>query len=205
MRRVALGALGGLLVLTVLVAVPLSASAQFYRWVDERGTHHYTEGLDNVPERHRPGAVLLDYRNTAAPASSLAGAPPVAETVINFTPGRHIIVDARVNGTASAKLILDTGAGKTLLSPRVLAAAGVSLTRGTIPVRARGIASGTDVDVQLVMVDSLSVGEARVGRMVVSAYEMNMRDVDGLLGQDFLSRFRVTIDSSRGVVVLGPR
>jgi hypothetical protein len=204
MRRTALGALAGLLVLTVLV-LPRSASAQFYRWVDERGNNHYTEGLDNIPERHRPGAVLLDYRNTAAPASRPAGAAPAAETVINFTPGRHIIVDARVNGTTSAKLILDTGAGKTLLSPRVLAAAGVSLTRGTLPVRARGIASGTDVDVQLVLVDSIAVGEARVGRMVVSAYEMNMADVDGLLGQDFLSRFRVTIDSSRGVVVLGPR
>jgi predicted aspartyl protease len=205
MRRAALGALAGLLVLTVLAAIPRSGSAQFYRWVDERGNNHYTEGLDNVPEPHRADAILLDYRNTAPPPPGPPGARPAAETVINFTPGRHIIVDARVNGTTSAKLILDTGAGKTLLSPRVLAAAGVSLTRGTVPVRARGVASGTDVDVQLVVVDSLAVGEARVGRMVVSSYEMNMPDVDGLLGQDFLSRFRVTIDSSRGVVTLGPR
>ncbi len=195
----------GLVLFTVLVTTPAPTLAQFYRWTDDRGHSHYTEGVDNIPERYRGTAVPLGYRNAPAPTPGAGPATPIGETVIRFTPGRHILVDARVNGSTTARLILDTGAANTLLSPRVLAAAGVSLTRGTVPTRARGMAAGTDVDIQMVVVDSLTVGEARVGRMVVSAYEMHMSDVDGLLGQDFLGRFRVTIDSSRGEVVIGPR
>jgi hypothetical protein len=38
--------------------------------------------------------------------------------------------------------------------------------------------------------------------MVVASYDMDMRDVEGLLGQDFLGNFNVTIDSNEGVVRL---
>jgi hypothetical protein len=205
MRRAAHCGRAGLVLLTLLLTTPAPTLAQFYRWTDDRGHSHYTEALDNIPERYRGTAVPLGYRNAPAPTPGAEPAAPIGETVIRFTPGRHIVVDARVNGSTTARLILDTGAAHTLLSPRVLAAAGVSLTRGTVPTRARGLAAGTDVDIHMVVVDSLTVGEARVGRMVVSAYEMHMSDVDGLLGQDFLGRFRVTIDSSRGEVVIGPR
>jgi len=36
----------------------------------------------------------------------------------------------------------------------------------------------------------------------VAAYEMPQSTGDGLLGRDFLDRFTVSIDSSRGVVTL---
>jgi len=206
MVRVAPGVLASLLLLPLLAGSAGPADAQFFRWTDERGVNHYAEGLDSVPERYRGVARPLGYRNTpSTPTSGVTEAPKAAETVIRFTPGRHIVVDARVNGAASAKLILDTGAGSTLISPRVLAAAGVSLTRGTTAARTRGVASGTDVDVQLVQIDSLAVGEARAGRMVVSSYEMHMPEVDGLLGQDFLARFNVQIDPAAGIVKLSPK
>ncbi len=190
----------------LLAGSVLPADAQFFRWTDEAGTTHYAEGLDSVPERYRGHAVPLGYRNTPSPAQGATDQPPKkTETVIRFTPGRHIVVDARVNGATSAKMILDTGAGKTLISPRVLAAAGASLTRGTVAARTRGVASGTDIDVQLVPIESLSVGEAHAGRMFVSAYEMQMPDVDGLLGQDFLARFNVQIDPAAGIVRLSEK
>lgn len=199
----------GFLLLALLIVLAGSAgpaTAQFFRWSDEHGVTHYSEGLDSIPERHRAAARPLGYRNSLIPSSGAATEKPKsAETVIRFTPGRHIVVDARVNGVTSAKLILDTGAGSTLISPRVLAAAGVSLTRGTMAARTRGVASGADVDLQLVQIDSLSVGEAQAGRMMVSSYEMNMPDVDGLLGQDFLARFTVQIDPTAGVVTLSPK
>jgi len=199
----------GFLLLVSLVLLAGSAppaDAQFFRWTDERGVTHYTEGLDSVPERYRGAATPLGYRNSPAPPPGTAPETPKgAETVIRFTPGRHIVVNARVNGSASAKLILDTGAGSTLISPRVLVAAGVSLTRGTVAARTRGVATGADVDVQLVQIDSLSVGDAHAGRMLVSSYEMQMPDVDGLLGQDFLARFNVQIDPAAGVVKLSPK
>jgi predicted aspartyl protease len=189
----------GLVIAVALALGPAPALAQFYRWVDERGTAHYAEGIDNVPPRYRSTAVPLSMRNSPAPAPTQAASAP---TEIRFVPGRHIIVDARINNGPSVKLILDTGAGGTLISPRALAASGVSLTRDTRVGRTRGIAKDAEVEVTQVAIDSLEVGAARVGRMLVSSYDMDMADVEGLLGQDFLGHFNVTIDGSEGVVKL---
>jgi hypothetical protein len=196
----------GLLVVAALALAASPALAQFYRWIDERGTAHYAEGIDNVPERYRRTAVPLGLRNNpapAAPASAASTAPTAANaTEIRFVPGRHIVVDARINGGPTVKLILDTGAGGTLISPRALAASGVSLTRGTRVGKTRGVAKDAEVAVTQVVIDSLEVGDARVGRMVVSSYDMDMTDVEGLLGQDFLGHFNVVIDPSAGIVRL---
>ena len=187
----------------VATAWPTNALAQFYRWVDDRGNAHYAEGLDNVPERFRQSAAPLGLRNSPTPAPATgATAASGGETEIRFVPGRHIIVHARINDSVTAKLILDTGAASTLISPRALAAAGVSLTRGTRAATTRGVAKGVDVEVRQVSIDSLAVGSARVGRMLIASYDMDMPDVEGLLGQDFLGQFNVSIDSGAGVVKL---
>jgi hypothetical protein len=196
--------LGLLAAMLMVTAWPPAATAQFYRWVDEFGNVHYSEGIDSVPPRYRDGAVPLGMRNVPPP-SQAPESSAAAETLIRFVPGRHILVDARINGTATVKLILDTGAAGTLISPRALAAAGVSLTRNTRAAKTRGIAKDVDVEVMQVVIDSLEVGRARVGRMVVSSYDMDMQDADGLLGQDFLGHFNVLIDSASGTVKLTKR
>ena len=191
--------------LALLVLWPSVAFAQIYRWVDERGTPHYAEGIDNVPQRHRAVAVPLGLRNSPAPEASTPGASATtgpAGTEIRFVPGKHILVEARINGGTSVKLILDTGAAGTLISPRALAAAGVSLTRDARTAKTRGVARDTEVEVQQVAVESLAVGDARVANMLVASYEMDMPDAEGLLGQDFLGNLNVSIDSGAGVVKL---
>ena len=190
-------------VLLVLVALwPSVALAQIYRWLDERGTPHYAEGIDNVPARYRATAAPLGMRNSPAPVAVEPGASAATGGEIRFVPGKHIVVEARINGGASVKLVLDTGAAGTLISPRALAAAGVSLTREVRTARTRGVARDTEVEVQQVAVESLQVGDARVANMVVSSYEMDMHDAEGLLGQDFLGNFNVSIDAGAGVVKL---
>ncbi|MBI4637785.1 MAG: aspartyl protease family protein [Candidatus Rokubacteria bacterium] len=189
------------------------ADAQIYRWTDERGVPHYSEGLDSVPERYRSQAVPLGFRNAPAPSPAPATAPPgpgapsgpkgAGGTTIQFKPGDRIMADARINGTTSVRLLLDTGADRTLISPRALTAAGVSLTRGTVPAQIVG-ATGT-AEAQGVVVDSLEVGDARVGRLGVVAHDLDQSGIDGLLGRDFLEQFKVTIDSAAGVVTIAPK
>lgn len=194
-----------LLVPPLLVVVAATvAHAQFYRYVDERGVPHYVEGLHAVPERYRAAAVPLSLRNSPVPPSSPSGAAATrAGTVIRYTPGQPIVVDARINGSASARLLLDTGADRTLISPRALAAAGVSLTRVIAQGQMTGV-TGSD-RVQYVLLESLEVGQARVTRLPVAAYEMPQAQTDGLLGRDFLDQFSVNIDAARGEVTLQPR
>ena len=55
---------------------PSPASAQVYRWVDDRGTVHYTQGLDSIPEEYRAGARVLSLSPTPAPPAAPPSAPP---------------------------------------------------------------------------------------------------------------------------------
>ena len=89
------------------------------------------------------------------------------------------------------------------ISPRALAAAGVSLTEGAQQSQIRGVAG--QADTQSVPISSLSVGGASVGQLMVLAHDMENTDVDGLLGRDFLNQFSVQIDPAKGVVTISPK
>src|SRR3990172_9040420 len=67
----------------------------------------------------------------------------------------------------------------------------------------RGATGTTSVDV--VRVQSIEVGEAKAGPLVIVAHDIDAKDVDGLLGRDFLNHFNVNIDTAGGVVTLSPR
>jgi len=108
-----------------------------------------------------------------------------------------------IDGNADAKLMLDTGSDKTLISPRALQAAGVRITGSTTSAEVAG-ATGTG-RMQFVEVDSLEIGEARVGRMPVASQDVPIDGADGVLGRDFLDQFNVNIDGGKGVVTLSPR
>ena len=203
MRRAAL------LLLTVLLALgPASVGAQIYRWVDENGVPHFADGLDSVPDRYRSKAIPLGMKNAPAPDPAAPGSPGAqassGQATIRFVPGQRIMVDVKINGNAEAQLMLDTGADRTLISPRALQAAGVRISA---PVASGQIMSATGSErIPYVVVDSLEVGEAKVGRMPVGAYNLPSTDVgDGLLGRDFLDQFKVSIDSAKGTVTLSPK
>lgn len=197
-RALALGLLAAL-----VGAAP--AAAQIFRWTDERGTTHYSEGIDSIPLRYRGSAVPLGLRNSpATPASSAGEARTPSTTVIRYTPGQPIMVDVRINDSGTARLLLDTGADRTMISPRALVAAGVRITRPVATGTVTGVTGSDRID--YVVVDSLEVGEARVTRLPVAAYEIAGGGAgDGLLGRDFLDRFDVSIDGSRGEVTLRSR
>jgi Aspartyl protease/Domain of unknown function (DUF4124) len=194
-----------LLLLAVLFVVgcPAIVDAQIYKWVDDNGVPHYADGIDSVPGRYRSRATPLGLRNEPAPGPA-AGAKATSGGTIRFTPGQRIMVDVRINGSGGAQLMLDTGADRTLISPRALQAAGVRIAA---PAATGQIVGATGSErISFVVVESLEVGEARVGRMPVGAYNLPTTEVgDGLLGRDFLDQFNVNIDSGKGVVTLSPK
>ena len=205
MRRTVIVALS----LSLLIAAPLSrAQAQIYRYTDARGQNHYVDGLEKIPDQHRGAAVPLGLRNAPPPPVSAtagtAAAKPPGAAVVKYTPGQRIMVDVKINGAFTAQLLLDTGADRTMISPRTLQAAGVMISR---PVATGSITGATGTDrISYVVVDSLEVGEARVGRMPVGSYELAGAGIgDGLLGRDFLDQFRITFEAAKGEVHLDPK
>lgn len=192
----------------VLVGLTAPVSAQIYRWTDERGEVRFSQGIQSVPPRFRGGAVAVGAANSPAPATPSTGdaasdAVPSGVARIQFTPGRPIMVNARINGSGTTQLILDTGAQATVISPSALAALGVSYrnaARGAI----RGVTGETSV--LAVRVESIEVDGARVGPLMVVSHDAGLGSgTDGLLGRDFLDQFVLTIDSSSRIVTLTPK
>lgn len=204
------------LALAVLVTLtPLPAAAEIFRYTDAAGVPHYVDGIDSVPQEFRARAVPMRLPPPGAPAvtppasaparpgaSGPAASAPKGGTTIKYTPGKPIMVDVKINGSTAANLLLDTGADTTMINPRVLVAAGASISRPVGTTRVTGV-TGSD-NVNFVTIESLEVGEARAGRMHVASYDVTGVG-DGLLGRDFLDRFSLNIDSTNGIVTLSPK
>lgn len=194
----------GIAVLALALLLAPAAHAQLYRWTDDSGETHFGQGPESVPER---------YRNRARSFGSVDPPPapsgPVEATVsdgvtrIAFVPGRPIMVTARINGRKDVRLMLDTGADGTVIRPVAMFGLGVSY-RDAPKIEVRGV-TGTST-AYLVSLESVEVGKARVGPLRVVSHDSGLHaGSDGLLGRDFLSHFRVTIDNAKGVVELSPR
>ena len=208
------------LALTLLASVvPPPAVAEIFRYTDERGTNHYVEGLDSVPQQYRARAVPLGMTNrtltepppkAADPSKPADGGdkpasdrkPDKGGASIRYAPGRPIMVNAMINGSTPAQLLLDTGADKTMINPRVLLAAGAPLARPVGAAVVTGVAGSQEM--QFVTINSLEVDGAAVGRLTVAAHQIDGAG-DGLLGRDFLDHFSVNIDSTKGIVTLTPK
>ena len=119
--------------------------------------------------------------------------------IIPFTAGRPI-VDVRINGSTQARLLLDTGADRTTIAPRILRALGLAPRSSTT---LRGVAGQAMVGVYEIA--SLEVGAVRVSRLTVLGHDTGEAAIDGLLGRDFLDHFKVTIDNAAGRVTLSPK
>lgn len=192
-----------LLAVLLVAGSPKGIDAQIYKWVDDNGVPHYADGIDSVPGRYRSRATPMGLKNEPAPGPTTGAKPASGGTSIKFTPGQRIMVDVRINGSGDAQLMLDTGADRTLISPRALQAAGVRIAA---PAASGQIVGATGSErISFVVVESLEVGEARVGRMPVGAHNLPAEVGDGLLGRDFLDQFNVNIDSGKGVVTLSPK
>jgi hypothetical protein len=195
--RVVLAALATTITLLALV-FPSSVHAQLYRWTDATGTIHYTTDLAAIPPAYRDSA-----HDIGAPTPGPRQAPPAPAPVGIVIPytGGPVVVDASLNGVP-LRLVLDTGADRTLISPAALARAGVDLTGGTV-VHIRGVTG--DAIAALVSVPRLDLAGTRVGPVAVVVHALAGQSVDGLLGRDVLDAFTVTVDAASQRAILVPR
>ena len=172
-----------------------------FRWIDGEGSIHYSQGIESVPPRFRQGAVIIGYERPDGARARRWRRRRLGIGRVRFTPGQPIMVSVRINGATPATLMLDTGATRTVINPRVLEALGVNYRdaqRGSI----RGVTG--EAPVLAVRVESIEASGARSGPLLVVAHDTGFGQGDGLLGRDFLDQFSVNIDNAAGVVTLTP-
>ncbi len=111
----------------------------------------------------------------------------VFQALIKRRSGGTPVIDVTFNGSQTFEMIVDTGAGGTVITPRMAAALGVTVVGKTRV----NTASQREVEVELAYVESIAVGPAQVNGVTVAiggeALEV------GLLGHDFFDSYDVTV------------
>jgi clan AA aspartic protease (TIGR02281 family) len=113
----------------------------------------------------------------------------------------QFLIDVTINNQQSARLLLDTGASISIISPSVLNALGLSSQRASKMGwfnTANGVVSAPIYSLQNLSVDNHQVETVDVGVLSVSDSD----DIDGLLGMNFLKHFKFYIDQQNNILFL---
>jgi predicted aspartyl protease len=120
---------------------------------------------------------------------------PVRTSVPIEPFGTSFAVSVTLNGLHRARLLVDTGATRTILRPRLIERiSGAARIEGLRPSLIT--ASGETVSVSLVRLRALTVGSFELEGLHVAVYDVLPQEpsIDGLLGTDVLHRFVVNVD-----------
>lgn len=178
-----------------------SFAADILRWVDEKGVVHFTDNLHNIPEKFRAGASRIKTRET--PASQEAAKPVVFDKAsVPFQKrGTVVVIPATINEKNAVKFVVDTGASYTMISQATAKELEIDLEKKlpTIPFQtANGI-----IQAPLVTLSSIDVGGLQVKDLTAAVHDVFPDPaISGLLGLNFLSNFRMDIDTQNGVLHL---
>jgi clan AA aspartic protease (TIGR02281 family) len=143
-------------------------------------------------ERVRVAAVDVRPPETSAASTEVAGIPLVRN-------GNHFLVDARL-GSQQARLLIDTGASLTMLTPEMLKRRGLA-ARATGRTGLFTTANGR-VSAPIYRLDSVSIGDWQVSDLDVGVLELGDPGIDGLLGMNFLRHFQFFIDQHEALLRL---
>ena len=125
------------------------------------------------------------------------------ETLITLRRARgNWIADVNLNGSRTARFIVDTGASACVISPELAADLGIRPGPGAemIPMQVvGGVTAGPRITLA-----SVRVGDAEVENVAAVIHSIGP-GIEGLLGNSFLGRFTVTVDPGRSVLILRPR
>ncbi len=140
----------------------------------------------------RVAAIDAQPSETSAAATEVTGIPLVRT-------GSHFLVDARL-GAQQARLLIDTGASLTMLTPDTLNRYG-SGAHATGRAGLFNTANGR-VNAPIYRLDILSVGDWQVSDLDVGVLELGDPGIDGLLGMNFLRHFQFFIDQNQALLRL---
>lgn len=126
-------------------------------------------------------------------------AMPLADAPLSRS-SNQFVVTATLDGQREVRLLIDTGASVTIVTPAILESMGYVLGSRT----GRFATANGEVDAPLVAIQSLTVGGEVVSPITVGAIKLSRRtdSFDGLLGMNFLQRFEFSLDQQRSVLEL---
>jgi clan AA aspartic protease (TIGR02281 family) len=199
------------LIIIILVFLVPSSYGEMYKWVDEKGTVHFTDDLSNIPEKYRGDAETrkpskdihppeMEDKSLSSPPSE-APKPSVSEgaEVDLLRRGEIWITEVLLNERVKRHLVVDSGASFMLINPQIAKELDMTVNENT-PLIPMTTVSGY-ILVPLVTLRSVRVGKAEAENIEAVIYTLPSGG-DGLLGNSFLNKYRMTIDSIQGKMLL---
>jgi clan AA aspartic protease (TIGR02281 family) len=192
---------GAVILSTLLISPASLIAAEYYRWVDQNGVVHFTDNLHNIPETQRGGAAHLQSIEPPRVPPPPVPIPPSKASIPFEKQGQVVIVEATLNKKTAAKFVVDTGASYTMISSAVAKELDIDTeqNRRTAPFQtANGV-----IQAPLVSLESITVGGMEIRNLTAAVHDVLADSrVAGLLGLNFLSNFRMDIDTQKGVLHL---
>jgi len=179
-----------------------------YKYVDEKGTVHFTDDISKIPEKYQPDAELrktpqeisAPERKATPSASPVPKASEPEGVEVNLLR-RHelLLAEVLLNSRVRQYFIVDTGASFTLINWQTAKDLDLIVNESTpfIPI----FTASQLILTPLVTLKSIRVGNAEVENVDVLIHNLPTNSA-GLLGNSFLNKFRVTLDSINGKMTL---
>lgn len=187
------------------------AHGDVYKWVDEKGTLHFTDDLSKIPEKYRPKVEIIRKPKEkemieippSDPKVKRPSSPPQKEETEGYEV--HLIrkheiflTEVILNGRLRQYFVVDTGASFTLISQQTANELGISIDERTPLLQVSSVSH--ILLTPLITLKSIRVGKAEL--QDVEALVYTMPNYQGLLGNSFLNKFKVIIDSLNGKMML---
>jgi hypothetical protein len=132
--------------------------------------------------------------------SATAPTPPDDPVLIldaSLDADDRLTVEVEINGQGPFNFVVDTGAGRSVLTPAV--AEKLNLPAGP-QILIHGISSA--ITSPTARIDSMKAGEARMGAAVLPVLPYERVGADGLLGVDILDRRNVVLDFRKRQILI---
>ena len=187
----------------VLCLLPLTTgrAADFFRWVDEKGVIHFTDNLHNIPEKFRATMQRIPAKDAIQGQQPALREPVKKASIPIQKKGEVVIVPATINEKTQVNFVVDTGASYTMISRAVAQNLRIDLEQ-KYPMVSLQTANGV-IEAPLVAIDSIEVGGLQVKNLSAAVYDVFADpNVSGLLGLNYLTHFRMDIDTQASTLVL---
>jgi predicted aspartyl protease len=171
-------------------------------WI-KAGDHAAAKKIDDH-FRAMPRDSGLVVQVSSAPESSEKVSTTAAVTVPVKIRGNLVVVPVTFyngNSSVTGNLVMDTGASQTTVSKRIARDLRLYSFASSHSAGIGGI-----VPTEISMVEGIKVGSIGLKNMRVSILDFSSDpSFEGLLGFDFLSRFQISVDTEKQVMVLTSR
>jgi clan AA aspartic protease (TIGR02281 family) len=164
--------------------------------------NNWAEAERLLASKEYPSSLRDKVANLQAQISELKGQE--GKIVINFAPGtRYIPVTAVLNRGTSQRFIVDTGASMVTIPQVTAFELGLSIDSRN-PMRRVVTASGVTYAPEVTL-SSITIEGWEVGNVKALVMDLPNQSNMGLLGLNYLGRFRMDINTEKGVMLLEPR